>query len=110
MTDLRCINCRSHTRDVRLVEHGTNDMALCGVCFGHIKREFDNRGADIRVRCDDCGGTIARTLVETDGKADVRLACGCYVYEPTRSHHVPVTNDIPDKWCKSEAKPSWNDA
>lgn len=64
---------------------------------------------DLRLRCDDCETTIVRTLVEIDGKADVRLACGCHVFEPTTSRAVPFTNDIPDKWCKAKVRPPWDD-
>lgn len=37
MTNLQCINCRRRVDHVRLVEHGTDDMALCSACFGHLQ-------------------------------------------------------------------------
>lgn len=46
MTEFTCMHCLRDDRDVRLVEHGTDHMPLCKMCFASIKAEFDNRMED----------------------------------------------------------------
>lgn len=39
MTEFTCETCGAMLGDVRLVEHGRDDIALCKRCFRNIKRE-----------------------------------------------------------------------
>lgn len=43
MSRFKCAHCLQKEGDVRLVEHGTDDIPLCKSCFKSIRREFDNR-------------------------------------------------------------------
>ena len=40
---LTCADCGMGVGDVRLVEHGTDDVALCKGCFRNLRRGLEDR-------------------------------------------------------------------
>lgn len=44
MSDFTCQRCGNTLGDVRLVEHGTDDVALCKLCFKGIGRSAPRGG------------------------------------------------------------------
>ncbi len=49
------------------------------------------------VLCDDCGGIIRPTLVETEDSAMVALACACTVFDKDGQTGT-FSESLPDKW------------
>lgn len=44
MVRFKCDDCGLRRRDVRLVEHGIDDMSLCKSCFEEMRAEVQGEG------------------------------------------------------------------